>query len=114
MQPSSDQAMNSHKPSVMLVMSTASYRAEAFLDAAATVGLEVIRALDTPASLPSGVGNDVAVDFTDVDGSVQRMVSFAQKRGDVSAVLAIDDRGALIAAMASARLGLPHNDPDAA
>jgi biotin carboxylase len=76
--------------------------------------LEVIRALDIPDSLPSNVGNDIAVDFTDVEGSVQRIVRVAQERGDVRAILAIDDRGAMIAATASARLGLPHNDPDSA
>jgi biotin carboxylase len=114
MQPSSDQAIHGRNQTVILVMSAASYRAEAFLDAARTVRLNVIRVLDIPESLAANVGNDLAVDFTDIDGSVQRIVRFVQVRGDVAAVLAIDDRGAVIAAMSSARLGLPHNDPDAA
>lgn len=117
MQNSPDRAMNGsngRKRSVMLVMSAASYRAEAFLSAARSVGLNVIRVLDIPESLPADVGNDVAVDFTEIDRAVNRIVRFAQVRGDVIAVLAIDDRGALIAAMASAQLGHPHNDPDSA
>lgn len=111
---SSDQVFHARNQAVVLVMSATSYRTEAFLDAARAVGLEVIRALDIPESLPFKDGNDVAVDFTDVEGSVNRIVRVAQLRGDVGAILAIDDRGAVIAATASARLGLPHNDPDSA
>ena len=102
------------KWAVILVMNTASYRAEAFLEAARSVGLAVIRALDIPDSLPTNVGNHVAVDFTKIEMAVQRIVRCAQERGDVAAVLPIDDRGAIIAALASAQLGLPHNDPDVA
>ncbi len=98
----------------MLVMNAASYRTGAFLEAACSVGLEVIRALDIPESLSADVGHDVAVDFTDVEEAVNRIVRSARARGDLRAVLAIDDRGAVIAATASARLGLPHNDPDSA
>lgn len=105
---------NGRNRSVMLVMSAASYRAEAFLDAARSVGLNVIRVLDIPESLPANVGNDVAVDFTDIERAANRIVRVAQTRGDVRAVLAIDDRGVAIAAMASTHLGIPHNDPDSA
>lgn len=114
MQRSSDRVTHARNGSVMLVMSAASYRTGAFLEAACSVGLEVIRALDIPESLHANAGHDVAVDFTDVEKSVDRIVHSAQMRGDVTAVLAIDDRGAVIAATASARLGLPHNDPDSA
>lgn len=114
MQRSSDRTIPGRKQSVMLVMSAASYRAEAFLDAARSLGLNVIRALDIPESLPPTAGNDLAVDFTNIERAVNRIVRFAKARGDLVAVLAIDDRGAVIAATASARLGLPHNDPDSA
>ncbi len=114
MRRSSDEAMHARTGSVMLVMSASSYRAEAFLDAARSLGLDVIRALDIPESLLSNVENDVAVDFSNVEEAVERIVRFAQARSDVMAILAIDDRGAVIAATASARLGLPHNDPDSA
>ncbi len=106
--------MDARKPSVMLVMSAASYRAEAFFKAARSVELVVIRALDIPESLASNVEDALAIDFTDVETAVERILSFARARGNVLAVLAIDDRGAVIAATASAHLGLPHNDPDSA
>lgn len=114
MQPSSNAVQQGRNAAVLLVMSAASYRSGAFLDAARSVGLTVIRALDVPASLPADVGDDLPIDFTDVETAVDRIVGFAQERGDVAAVLAIDDRGAEIAARASARLRLPHNDPDSA
>ena len=114
MQLSSNHAMGARKQSVMLVMSAASYRGEAFCKAAHAIGLDVIRALDIPESLSSNIRDAVAVDFGDVEAAVDRILRFARARGNVRAVLAIDDRGAVIAATASARLGLPHNDPDSA
>jgi biotin carboxylase len=78
------------------------------------VELNVIRVLDIPESLSAKVGDDIAVDFIDVEGAANRIVHAAQVRGDVKAVLAIDDRGAAIAALASAQLGIPHNDPESA
>lgn len=111
---SSDDAIGARKQSVVLVMSAASYRSEAFFKAAHAAGLDVIRALDIPDSLSSQVRDVIAVDFTDVETAVDRISSFARASGDVRAVLAIDDRGAVIAATASARLGLPHNDPESA
>ncbi len=114
MQRSSDRVVHGRNGSVMLVMNAASYRTGAFREAAHSVGLEVIRALDIPESLSASIGNDVSVDFRDVETAVNRIVRSAQARGDVLAILAIDDRGAVIAAMANARLGLPHNDPDSA
>ena len=114
MQQFPDPATGDRTQSVMIVMSAASYRAEAFLKAACTVGLNVIRALDIPESLSSNGKDVLAVDFSDVETAVDRIVTFAQVNESVMAVLAIDDRGAVIAATASARLGLPHNDPDSA
>lgn len=95
-------------------MSASSYRTGAFLEAARSLDLDVICALDTPESFPTNIGVNVAVDFTDVEGAANRIVEFARARGGVRAVLAIDDRGAVIAALASARLGLSHNDPGSA
>jgi biotin carboxylase len=114
MKHSSNQAIDTRNGSVMLVMNAASYRAEAFLDAARSVDLNVIRVLDIPDSFSASVGTDVAVDFTDVERAADRMVKVARERGGVKAVLAIDDRGAAIAALTSAQLGIPFNDPNAA
>lgn len=104
------------RPSVVLLMSPATYRAGAFAEAGERIGLDLVRALDLPDALASQWHVALALDFGDVDGSVRRLVDFAAEdcRAPLRAILAVDDRGSLIAAEASARLGLPHNDPGSA
>lgn len=101
-------------PCVIALMSPASYRAEAFAAAAREIGLDLVRAVDRPGALAARAHGDVPLDFAHPDDAVARIIGFARAREphekQVIAVLAIDDRGALIAAQASAALGLPHND----
>jgi biotin carboxylase len=96
-------------------MSPASYRAKAFIDAAAKVGLDLIRAVDRPEELSRSPQGELSIDFACPDDAVTSIVDFAQESMSqgkpVKSILAIDDRGALIAAEASAALGIPHNDP---
>jgi biotin carboxylase len=103
---------------VVVLMSPASYRAGAFASAARDIGLDLVRAIDLPDALAARWQVDLALDFADPDAAVARIVSFARARDagapPVSAVLSIDDRGTLIAARASAALGLAHNDPHSA
>src|SRR5688572_25420251 len=99
---------------VVLVTSPASYRAEAFTSAARSIGLDILHAVDVPDALPLHAGGSLAIDLSDLEMSVRRIVDVAWAHGNVAAVIAIDDRGAVIAAEASAALGLPHNDGDSA
>jgi biotin carboxylase len=103
-------------PGVMLLMSPATYRAGAFRDAATRIGLPVVTALDAPDLFTGRMTGQLAVDFLDPDAAVERLVSWvrAQREPGLRAVLAVDDRGAEIAARTSAELGLPHNDPASA
>jgi biotin carboxylase len=106
------------RPCVIAVMSPASYRGGAFATAASAIGLDLVRAIDLPDALSEGRQIDLALDFADPEIAAARIVAFARGRvaeaERVSAILAVDDRGALIAARASAVLGLAHNDPDSA
>jgi len=95
-------------------MSPATYRAGAFRVAGKRVGLDLVFAIDLPDALVERRHVDLAVDFADADAAVRRIVAFAGMRAGVHAILAMDDRGALIAAGAGAALGLAHNDPDSA
>ena len=70
-------------------------------------------AVDTPAGIATSAPNTIGIHLTDVDDAVRRIVTYARDH-PIGAILAIDDKGALIAAQASAALGLPHNDPAAA
>ncbi|HVL25419.1 MAG TPA: ATP-grasp domain-containing protein [Thermomicrobiales bacterium] len=101
-------------PTIIALMSPASYRGGAFTSAAAGIGLRLIRAIDLPDDLASHGHVELALDFADPDAAVERVVDYTRAHGPVAAVLAIDDRGALIAARASAALGLAHNHAGAA
>src|SRR5437763_17039917 len=98
---------------LLLLMSPSTYRAEAFLEAAGRLGIEVVKGLDLDAELAVGWKGALGLDFRDVEGSVARIVEFAGKQ-PLRAILSVDDRGSVLAAAAAAALGLPHNAPEAA
>jgi biotin carboxylase len=105
---------NAGPVTVILVMSPASYRWEAFSAAARGIGLKIVRAIDMPEALPIHLDDVLPLNFSAPDIAVEHLVSYGRAHGPIAAILAIDDRGAIIAAEASAELGLPHNDPDSA
>lgn len=98
---------------IMLLTTVRSYRLEAFRAAAEYLGIEVITGVDLPDELADQWPDALPLTFADVDESTRRIVAYAAER-PLSAVMAVDDSGSLIAATASAALGLPHNDPAAA
>ena len=100
-------------PRVLLLMSPATYRAGAFLNAAEHLGIEVIQGVDHPRGLPELGGNLLGVDLNNPPVARDQIVAFAGTNG-VDAILAIDDSATLVAATANAALGRPHNDPDSA
>ena len=97
-------------------MSPATYRASAFAGAGNRIGLDLVRATDLPPELATQWHVALGIDFSQPEAAVARIVAAAQDEtaAPVRAVLAIDDRGAMIAAQASAILGLAHNDPGSA
>lgn len=113
MTPQHDDTTDQDRPAVIALMSPATYRAGAFAGAAQRIGLNLVRAIDLPDDLAGHRQSHLALDFADDADAVARILAFARKN-PVAAILALDDRGALIAASASATLGLPHNDPGSA
>jgi biotin carboxylase len=101
------------RPRVLLLTGPATYRAAAFLEAAARLDLEVVRGLDLPAALADYWGVPLGLDFARPEVAAEQIAAVAAER-PVDAVLAVDDGATLVAAAASARLGLPHNDPASA
>src|SRR5882672_44646 len=81
---------------VLLLTTPNTYRAQAFLAAAERLGVEVLIATDMQA-----------------EQAVAAIVAVAAER-PLNAIIAVDDNGSLLAARASAALGLAHNAPDAA
>jgi biotin carboxylase len=98
---------------VLLLMTPATYRAGAFLSAAAEAGLEVVQGVDLPPALAELWHVPIALDFADPEAAVDAIAEFA-RRTPLDAILSVDDSGSFISALASARLGLPHNSPTAA
>jgi biotin carboxylase len=97
----------------VLLASPATYRAGAFLQAARGLDLDVVQAVDTPEALAARWNIPLRLDFTREDAAIAAIAACAAAR-PVDAVLSLDDSATLLAARASAALGLPHNDPAAA
>ncbi len=100
---------------LILLLSANTYRAEPFLEAARRLGIEVVKGVDAPAPLPGFWAGPLPLDFRDPQKSARAIAAYASDHpADQVAVLPVDDAGTVIAAEASALLGLPHNSPEAA
>ena len=90
-------------------MTTETYRASAFLEAAARLNLPVAVGSEQAQPLAHlNPGGHLAVDFHDLEGATDRIVQFASEF-PIGAILSTDDDGVVLAAMASDALGLTHN-----
>jgi biotin carboxylase len=105
--------MSDEPERVLLLMSPATYRAGAFLQAAQHLNLEVVVGIDLPETLADYWHVPLGVDFTDSATSVRTIVEFAREH-PLTAVLSVDDAASELAALASAALGLAANSPQAA
>jgi len=96
----------------MIVLPSASYRTASFLSAAKTLRVEAVIATD---AVHVDVGSireqTVHVDSTRPEWSAERIVDYARRR-PLDAVVAADDQGVVMAALAARELGLAHNPPD--
>jgi len=97
---------------ILLLMSPATYRAGAFLQAAKDLELEVVVGIDLPETLADYWHVPLGLDFTSIQDSVQTLSDFAHQH-PLSAILSVDDSATELAAHASAALGLSHNSPQA-
>ena len=101
---------------VLLLLSPLTYRAGAFLGAAERLGLEVARGVDMPRALAEywhAKSDPLGLDFARPDEAA-RQIAEAAERAPLDAIISVDDSASLLAARASALLGLPHNSPEAA
>ena len=108
--------MSSHDtpvPRVLLLLPTATYRAPDFLAAARALGVEVVVGSEQPQAMADSMGDRSVVVPLDDPEAAADAVAALHARSPVDAVVAVDDQGVLIAAVAADRLGLPHNPPDA-
>jgi biotin carboxylase len=100
-------------PRVLLLLPSGTYKAPDFLAAAARLDVEVVVASDTEQTLAEAMGDRaLVVDLADPEGAVGAITAVAGRRA-LDAVVAVDDQGVLIAALAAEKLGLPANPPEA-
>lgn len=98
---------------VMLLLSPATYRANAFIAAAQRLHLETVSVTDLPRELAEHYEARLAVDFNNPNASVEKIIELVAET-PVDAILSVDDSATELAALANARLGLPNNSPDSA
>jgi biotin carboxylase len=98
---------------ILLLIPSRTYRTHDFMDAAARLGIEVVVGSEHRPAL-AGLMQDrhLRLDFHDVERSTARIVEYAG-RHPLSAVVAADDSGTVLAAAAADALGLPHNPVEA-
>src|SRR5215469_5276349 len=97
---------------ILLLMSPATYRASAFLQAAKTLDLQIVVGIDLPETLADYWHVPLGLDFARIQDSVRTIVEFAHQH-PLNAVLSVDDSATELAAHACAVLGISHNSPQA-
>jgi biotin carboxylase len=91
---------------VLLLLPTTTYRTHDFLDAARTLGVEVVCASDEPSTFESHApDNLLTLDFDDPDAAAATVARLADRR-PLAAVVGVDDLTAVAAAAIAERLGL--------
>ena len=97
---------------VLLLVPSATYRVGDFLEAARTLGVDVVIAGDEPQAMGDLMGRRSLQVPMDDPAAAARLIVAHDGGLPVDAVIAIDDRGAVAAAAASQQLGLRHNPPE--
>jgi biotin carboxylase len=98
---------------VLLLVPSATYRVADFLEAARTLGVDVVIGGDEAHALADLMGpRSVLIPLDDPQAAAEAIMAH-DAVAPLDAVVAIDDRGAVAAAVASQRLGLRHNAPEA-
>jgi len=108
-----DSISENERKRILLLMTPATYRSGAFLNAAQRLNLEVVVGIDLPETLTEYWHVPLGVDFADPEASVQTIVEYAQEH-PLCAILSLDDSASELAARAGTALGLAHNSPKAA
>ena len=93
---------------VVLILPTATYRAEDFVRSADQLGIDITVASED--ELPLSPAKSLVIDCAAPEKSAELIVAHADTHR-VDAIVAADDQGVEIAALASQELGLPHNEP---
>ena len=97
---------------IVVILPSSTYRAGEFVKASAELGVDLIVASEGEPPIEMG-DRYLQIDCSDVDAAAERITAL----GDIApidGIVAADDVGVVVAAIAGQKLGLPSNDPDAA
>src|SRR6266571_4937366 len=96
-------------PRLLLLLPTTTYRAEAFLEAARKLKLDVVVG-SKRAAMREDLGDAafLPLNMHDLEEAVRSVVEFARTT-PIDVVVGVDDHTTVVAAVISATLGLPHN-----
>lgn len=104
----------SEKPRILLLLPTRTYRATDFLAAAMKLNVEVVVASEEPATTADVSPRDsLVIDFKTPIAATQTITEFAETH-PITAIVGVDDDTTLLATIAAATLGLPHNPVESA
>ncbi len=96
-------------PRLLLLLPTATYRGEAFLDAARSLQLSVTVGMErVPEDLPVWSDDVLLLNVRDPQAATSIAVEFARQH-PIDAVIGVDDVTAVAAAAVAEAVGLPHN-----
>ena len=94
---------------LLLLLPTTTYRTEDFLDAARTLGVDIVCASEEPSTFEAHAPDHLlTVDFADPDAAAAKVAELARRR-PLSAVVGVDDLTTVAAAAIAERLGLRSN-----
>jgi biotin carboxylase len=98
---------------ILLLIPSRTYRTHDFMEAASRLGIAVVVGSEHRSAL-AGLMQDrhLRLDFHDLDQSTARIVEYSRMH-PLTAVVAVDDSGTVLAALAALSLRLPHNPVDA-
>ncbi|MEX2648046.1 MAG: ATP-grasp domain-containing protein [Alphaproteobacteria bacterium] len=98
---------------LLLLVPTTSYRTADFLDAARRLELDVVVGSNRRSVLERHAeGRTLTLNFRHLERGRRQIVRYARER-PLDAIVAVDDAPVMLAAVASAALGLPHDAIDA-
>jgi len=98
----------------LLILPSATYRAPDFMAAAKRLGVEVVVGSERRQAMSRALGDRaVVLDLRRPERAAEQIAAL-HERAPLDAIVAADDEGVRAAALASERLGLPGNPPEAA
>jgi biotin carboxylase len=98
---------------LLLLVPSATYRARDFLEAARALGVDVVIGTEEAHALHDLMGTGALEVPLHDPVRAARVIVAHDEVAPLDAVIAVDDQGTVVAAEASAELGLRHNPPDA-